>query len=70
MVYSCNPALRRLRQEDHIFEASLSYIMMPYLKNSNKKVLRNKDRIQQYLSWAYIQKMSQPVRRTHASLCS
>ena len=26
--------------------------------------------IQQYLSWAYIQKMSQPVRRTHAPLCS
>jgi hypothetical protein len=27
-------------------------------------------RIQQYLSWAYIQKMFQPVRRTHAQLCS
>jgi hypothetical protein len=27
-------------------------------------------RIQQYYSWAYIQKMSQPVRRTHAPLCS
>ena len=27
-------------------------------------------RIQQYLSWAYIQKMPQPVRRTHAPLRS
>jgi hypothetical protein len=26
--------------------------------------------IQQYLFWAYIQKMPQPVRRTHAPLCS
>jgi hypothetical protein len=26
-------------------------------------------RILQYLSWAYIQKRSQPVRRTHAPLC-
>ena len=27
-------------------------------------------RILQYLSWAYIQKMFQPVRNTHAPLCS
>jgi hypothetical protein len=27
-------------------------------------------RIPQYHSWAYTQKMSQPVRRTHAPLCS
>jgi hypothetical protein len=27
-------------------------------------------RIPQYLSWAYIQKMFQPVRKTHAPLCS
>jgi hypothetical protein len=27
-------------------------------------------RIPKYLSWAYIQKMFQPVRRTHVPLCS
>jgi hypothetical protein len=27
-------------------------------------------KIPQYLSWVYIQKMSQPVRRTYSPLCS
>jgi hypothetical protein len=29
-------ALRRLRQEDHEFEASLDYISRPYFKKQNK----------------------------------
>lgn len=39
MVDSCIPALRRLRQDDHIFEANLSYIMMPQLKNSTNSAI-------------------------------
>jgi hypothetical protein len=31
------PALWRLRQEDHKFEASLDYILKAYLKKTNKK---------------------------------
>jgi hypothetical protein len=29
------PALRRVRQEDHKFQASLHYILRPYLKKKN-----------------------------------
>jgi hypothetical protein len=31
------PTLRRLRQEDHEFEDSLSYIVKPYLKKTKQK---------------------------------
>jgi hypothetical protein len=31
-----HPAIRRLRQEDHVFEASLDYIAKPCLKNKEK----------------------------------
>jgi hypothetical protein len=39
--------------------------------NEENTILKKKEKLYpQYLSWAYIQKMSQPVRRTHAPLCS
>jgi hypothetical protein len=42
----------------------------PALEGHPAEKERKHSRIPQYLSWAYIQKMSQPVRRTHAPLCS
>ena len=38
--------------------------------NGGQISLAGPQRIPQYLSWAYIQKMFQPVRRTHAPPCS
>jgi hypothetical protein len=34
--------LRRLRQEDHKFEASLSYIVRPYLNQTKTKQRRKR----------------------------
>jgi hypothetical protein len=37
VVHTCNPVLRKLRLEDHDWEASLSYIARPGLKNKTKQ---------------------------------
>jgi hypothetical protein len=37
VVHTCNPALGRLRQEDHRFEASLGFIARSCLKRKKKK---------------------------------
>ena len=43
VVYSCNPELRRLWQEDGVFEASLDYTVRLCLRKQMKGV-RNKGR--------------------------
>jgi hypothetical protein len=35
-------AVRKLRQEDHKFQASLGYIVRPYLKKSKKQTTINR----------------------------
>jgi hypothetical protein len=37
VVHSCNPALRKLRQEEYEFKASLGYLVGPHLKERKKK---------------------------------
>jgi hypothetical protein len=37
VVHACNSTLRRPRQENQEFEASLGYLVKPYLKNKQTK---------------------------------
>jgi hypothetical protein len=37
VAHACNPGLRRLKQKDYMFKASLSYIVRPVSKNKERK---------------------------------
>jgi hypothetical protein len=39
VIYTCNPTLRRLRQEDHEFKASLDYLQDTGSKTKQKAIL-------------------------------
>lgn len=39
VVYTCNPSIQRLRQEDSKFKASLSYVVRTCLKNRSRGAL-------------------------------
>jgi hypothetical protein len=51
VVPACNPALRRLRKEDHEFEANLDYTVRLCMRNKTKQniYLYSKVQIQQNL---------------------
>jgi hypothetical protein len=40
VVYGAIPSLRKLRQEDQEFEASLNYLTRPCLKKKKKKIVK------------------------------